>query len=72
MTDPKTFFQSRTVWANVVGLLALIAAARGVEFGADDANRLAEACLQVVTAASLVASTFFRVIATQPIGPPEA
>jgi hypothetical protein len=68
MTDPKAFFHSRTVWANIVGLVALVAAARGVDFGADDANRLAEACLQVVTAASFVASTVFRVLATRRIG----
>ncbi|MGL4241777.1 MAG: hypothetical protein ACRCTI_11750 [Beijerinckiaceae bacterium] len=67
MTDVKSFLQSRTVWANIVGLVALIAAARGVDFGADDANRLAEACLQIVTAASFVASTLFRVVATRRI-----
>jgi hypothetical protein len=67
MTDAKTFLQSRTVWANIVGLVALAAAARGVEFGQEEANRLAEACLQIVTAASFVASTVFRVVATRRI-----
>jgi hypothetical protein len=68
MNDIKSFFQSRTVWSNIVGMIALVAAARGIEFGPDEANRMAEACLQVVAAASFIASTVFRVVATRRIG----
>ncbi len=68
MKDIKGLFQSRTVWSNIVGMLALVAAAKGVDFGREEANRVAEACLQVVAVGSFVASTVFRVIATSRIG----
>jgi hypothetical protein len=68
MQDFKGFFQSRTVWANIVGILALIAAARGIDLGGEEANRLTEARLQIVSAGGFVASTVFRVLATRRIG----
>jgi hypothetical protein len=67
MSNIKNILESRTVWANIVGLLSLGAALIGVDLGAEQINRLTEACLQVVTAASFIASTIFRVIATRRI-----
>jgi hypothetical protein len=67
MHDVKGFLQSRTVWANAVGLLAMAAAWAGVDIGSDDLNSLTEACLQAVTALCIIASTVFRVIATRRI-----
>ncbi len=68
MTDFKSIIESRTVWANIVGILALGAALIGVDIGEDEANSVIDACLKAVTAASFVASTVFRVIATRRIG----
>jgi hypothetical protein len=67
MTDIQSIFASRTVWANAIGLLAIALAFFGIDIGADDANRLVEASLQVVTACSILASTVFRIIATRRI-----
>jgi hypothetical protein len=68
MRDEKSLLASRTVWANVVGLLAVAAQVAGVDIGAEEADRLVEAVLQIVAAASFLASTVFRVVATARIG----
>ncbi len=68
MTDVKSIFESRTVWANIVGILALAGTVLGNELSSEETSRLVEACLQLVAAGSFVASTVFRVLATSRIG----
>jgi hypothetical protein len=68
MLDEKSILMSRTVWANVIGLLAVAAQLLGVDIGSEEIDRLAEACLQIVAAASFLASTVFRVAATARLG----
>ncbi len=64
MDEWKNFLASRTVWANAVGLLALILSAIGVD--ADiDRERVVDSLLQVVAGLSFLASTAFRVAATR-------
>ena len=65
MDDWKSFFASRTVWANLVGLTALILASFGFDGGAIDKDGAVEALLQVVAGLSFLASTAFRVLATR-------
>jgi hypothetical protein len=52
------------VWANIVGLAAIGLSLAGIDVGADDANRLAEAAAQIVAAASFIGSTVFRTAAS--------
>jgi hypothetical protein len=68
MDDIKTILQSRTVWANTIGLAALGAAFLGVPLEADDQRKLVESCLQIVAGGGFVASTIFRIVATKRIG----
>ncbi|MGP9821296.1 hypothetical protein ACTZWW_14870 [Salinarimonas sp. NSM] len=65
MTETKTPLASRTVWANIVGLAALVLPLAGFDAAALDADRLAEAGATLVAAASFIASSVFRVIATR-------
>jgi hypothetical protein len=64
MPDTKSMLRSRTVWANIIGLVALLLGAFGVDTGGLDQPALAEAAAELVAAASLIASTVFRLIAT--------
>ena len=57
--NTKTILQSRTVWANLIGLASLGLSIFG--YGALDVGGLTDAILQTVTAGSFIASTFFRV-----------
>ncbi|GGK29767.1 hypothetical protein [Salinarimonas ramus] len=68
MTETKTPFASRTVWANFVGLAALVLPFAGFDAAALDPERLAEAGATLVAAGSFIASTVFRVVATRRIG----
>ena len=65
MLDSKTILLSRTVWANLVGLLALALGLLGFDTRSLDEAAVVESILQVVAAASFVASTFFRIVATR-------
>jgi hypothetical protein len=67
MQDIKHMFASRTVWSNVIGLTAVTLSAFGYQVGETDADKVTDAILQVVAAASFIASTFFRVMATKRI-----
>ena len=55
----KSILQSRTVWANVIGLVSIGLSALG--YGTLDVGGLTEAILQTVTAGGFVASTLFRI-----------
>lgn len=67
MMDTKTILASRTVWANLIGLVALVLGLFG--FDASDLNNgaVAEAVAQIIAAASFIASTVFRILATKQI-----
>ncbi len=64
----KTALESRTVWANIVGLAALAARLFGFDVGMIDEPAVVDAILSTIAGASLVASTVFRVRATRLIG----
>jgi hypothetical protein len=63
MPDTKSILGSRTIWSNLVGLLALMLALGGRAIGVEEQGQLVEAILQTVAGASFVASTLFRVLA---------
>jgi hypothetical protein len=65
MTEKKTPFASRTVWANLVGLAALVLPLAGFDASGLDQERLVEAGATLVAAGSFVASSVFRVVATR-------
>ena len=65
MLDTKSVFLSRTVWANLVGLVALALGLLGYDTGGLDEAALVDSILQIVTAASFVLSTLFRIVATR-------
>ncbi len=65
MTDSKSLFASKTLWANLVGLAALALGAFGLDTSSVDAPRIGEAAAQLVAAGSFIASTLFRVTATK-------
>jgi hypothetical protein len=67
MSDWKTFFESRTVWANMVGLGALVLSSLGFGSGLFDQDKAVDALLQIVAGLSFVISTVFRVAATRKI-----
>jgi len=68
MTDTKSIFASRTVWANVIGLAAVGLSLAGVKIGSIDVNGLADVAAQLVAAGSFIASTIFRIAAEKQIG----
>lgn len=63
----KGLFLSRTVWANAIGVLALILSWFGFDTSSVDKSALTDTLLQIIAGASFVASTVFRVIATRRI-----
>ena len=65
MTEPKSLFTSRTVWANLVGLDAVLLSIFGFNTSTMDSPGMADAIEQSVAGISFVASTIFRVIATR-------
>lgn len=70
----KPMVLSRTVWSNLVGLTCLVLSLLGVETGTIDQGAMAEALLQAAAGLAFVASTFFRLIATDrlTIAPPRS
>lgn len=67
MIDTKTILASRTVWANLIGLVALVLGLLGFDAGDLETEAFAQAAVQLVAAASFVASTLFRILATRQI-----
>lgn len=65
MIDTKTIFASRTVWANLIGLAALILGMFGFDTSTLDAGAFQAALAQFIAAASFIASTLFRILATK-------
>jgi hypothetical protein len=69
LADTKSLLTSRTVWSNIVGLLALLLAASGIPSEAiGDTGRITDAILQIVAGLGFLASTVFRILATRRIG----
>lgn len=67
MIDTKTLLASRTIWANLIGLVALGLGLLGFDASALDTGAFTEAAVQMIAAASFVASTIFRILATKQI-----
>jgi hypothetical protein len=67
MIELKSILESRTVWANLVGLFALGLSGLGFSTVAFDSGQIVDAILNIVAGASFLASTVFRVIATRRI-----
>jgi lysozyme family protein len=65
MDKTKTLLASRTLWANTIGLAAVLAGALGFDTSAVDAPGLAEAATQGIAAVSFIASSVFRILATR-------
>jgi lysozyme family protein len=65
LNDTKSMLASRTVWSNLIGLGALGLSLIGIDVGSVDQNAFVSAILSVVTGASFIASTMFRVLAVQ-------
>jgi hypothetical protein len=67
MTELKSLLQSRTIWANVIGFLALLMSLLGFRPPVVDEDQIIDAILQIVTGFSFLASTVFRIAATKKI-----
>lgn len=63
MTAIKGMLSSRTVWAGIVGFLAVAADFFGIDVGADQ-TAIVDAVIKIVEGASFIAAIFFRVVAT--------
>lgn len=67
MFDTKTILASRTIWANLIGLGALVLGVLGFDSSALATGAFEEALVQLVAAGSFIASTVFRILATKQI-----
>lgn len=67
MEETKSLFASRTVWANIVGLAALLLTHFGFDASTIDQTKLLDALSQIIAAGSFIASTIFRVLARKAI-----
>jgi len=67
MFDTKTILASRTVWANLIGLAALVLGLFGFDTSVLDTGAVEEALVQLIAAGSFIASTVFRILATKQI-----
>jgi hypothetical protein len=63
MPDTKSILESRTIWSNLIGLLALLLALLGRSIGIEEQSQIVDAILQIVAGASFIVSTLFRVLA---------
>ncbi len=65
MDSSKSLLTSRTLWANAVGLATLAVSSLGYNTSGLDIPAITDSLLQIVTAGSLILSSFFRVKATR-------
>ncbi len=64
MTNWKPYLQSRTLWANLIGLSVLLLGAFGMPaIGAEEQKVLLDGILKMMEAAAFLAGAFFRYIA---------
>lgn len=68
MNLSKSVLESRTVWANVIGFIALVASVFGLDTSGVDQAGLVDAILKTLAAGGFIASTIFRILATRQIG----
>lgn len=68
MNLTKSILESRTVWANLIGMASLALSIFGFPTGDLDVNLITDRVLEAVAAISFLASTVFRVTATKRIG----
>lgn len=68
MNDMKPWYQSRTIWASLLVLVSLGAAALGVPLQEGETDALAEAILQAIAAGAGVAAIAGRIFARSRIG----
>jgi len=66
MGDFKSMLQSRTVWAGIVGFIAVLLDAFGVGFGFDQ-QAAVDAVMKTVEGMTFLAAILFRVKATKRI-----
>ena len=67
MENVKSIFASRTVWASLVAVLALLASKAGYTVAGADQAAIVDAVMTVVGALSSVAAIYFRSKATKVI-----
>jgi hypothetical protein len=67
MDITKSFLTSRTIWANLVGLAALLLSLFGIDSSGIGSPEFIDAILQTIAGISFVLSTLFRVVATRRI-----
>ncbi|MBN8532650.1 MAG: glycoside hydrolase family 108 protein [Rhizobiales bacterium] len=65
MNLTKNILESRTVWANTIGLASIALSIFGFKTGEIEPNLIADKALEAVAAVSFIASTLFRVLATK-------
>ena len=63
MIETKSLLLSKTLWANAIGLAALLADSFGLDVSDVDAQGFAEALTQAIAGIAFVASTLFRLTA---------
>lgn len=68
VTYSKSIIESRTIWANLVGLAALGASLLGFDAASVDQGAVVDAVLKGVAGFGFVASTIFRLRATKKLG----
>jgi len=68
MEESKKWFESRTVWAGIVVLIATVAGAFGFELDVTAQGEITEYIMTVVTAVGALVAIVGRVKATKTIG----
>ena len=63
----KSLVQSRTFWANAIGIVSLLVPPAGAYVGLIDPDAIAEAVSNGVAVAAFVMSTYYRLTATKRI-----
>lgn len=69
LDSAKPVWASRTLWANAIGLVALVLSWCGLTIPGLDTAVLTESLLQAVAGLGFVASTLFRLVATRRLMP---
>ncbi|MGI9365321.1 MAG: hypothetical protein ACR2O8_09075 [Rhizobiaceae bacterium] len=67
MNDVKPWYQSKTIWASIVSLVAVIAAAFGVNIDESMQTAFVEAALQFVAVGGALIAVIGRLSATSMI-----
>jgi lysozyme family protein len=65
MIDTKSLFASKTLWSNLVGLSAVMLSVFGIDASGIDNAGFSQAIAQVVAGISFIASSVFRITASQ-------